>query len=192
MALIDAVATVVRELARNGHASCLVGGLAVSSRCDPRFTRDGDLAVVVTDDAEAERAVAALAEGGYRIGMFTEQEAADRLAMTRVTDPSGVHIDLLFASSGIEAEIVAAAEPLEIVPGVRMPTATVAHLMALKLLSVAPGRETDAMDLRNLAAVATDDDWNAAAEAVDLITARGFHRNRDLGVDLAALRDSSA
>ena len=146
----------------------------------------------MTDDAEAERAVAALAEGGYRIGMITEQEAADRLAMTRVTDPSGAHIDLLFASSGIEAEVVAAAEPLEIVPGVRLPTATVGHLIALKLLSVAPGRETDAMDLRNLAAVATDDDWNAAAEAVDLITARGFHRNRDLGVDLAALRDSSA
>jgi hypothetical protein len=191
VALIDAVATAVRELARNGHASCLVGGLAVSSRCDPRFTRDGDLAVVVTDDAEAERAVAGLVTLGYRVGMITEQEAADRLAMTRVTDPSGAHIDLLFASSGIEAEVVAAAEPLEIVPGVRLPTATVGHLIALKLLSVAPGRETDAMDLRNLAAIATDADWAVAIEAVSRITARGFHRDRNLGAALAELRETS-
>lgn len=192
MALIDAVAVVVRALARDGHASCLVGGLAVSSRCDPRFTRDGDLAVVVTDDADAERTVAGLVTLGYRVGLITEQDATGRLAMTRVTDPSGVHIDLLFASSGIEAEIVAAAEPLEIVPGVRLPTATAGHLIALKLLSVAPGRETDAMDLRNLAAVATDADWATAADAVQRITEREFNRGRDLASSLEELRADRA
>jgi hypothetical protein len=31
-----------------------VGGLAVSSRCEPRFTRDLDLAVASPDDAAAE------------------------------------------------------------------------------------------------------------------------------------------
>lgn len=192
MALIDAVAGVVRALATSGHASCLIGGLAVSTRCDPRFTRDGDLAVAVVDDAEAESAVAVLAAAGYRVGLVTEQEVVGRLAMVRVTDQSGVHIDLLFASSGIEAEIVAEAETLEVVPGVRLPTARVGHLMALKVLSVAPGRETDAMDLRSLAAIATDDDWRDADDAARLISARGFDRGRDLAGAVADLRTGRA
>ncbi len=38
------------------HVSfALVGGLAVSARTEPRFTRDADLAVALTSDAEAER-----------------------------------------------------------------------------------------------------------------------------------------
>ena len=36
-----------------GHLA-LIGGLAVSARTEPRFTRDADLAVAVTSDAEAE------------------------------------------------------------------------------------------------------------------------------------------
>jgi hypothetical protein len=42
----------------------------------------------------------------------------------------------------------------------------------MKLLSVAPGRETDSADLRNLAAVAGDEEWSIAKEAVLLIEAR--------------------
>jgi alkylation response protein AidB-like acyl-CoA dehydrogenase len=54
------------------------------------------------------------------------------------------------------------AETLEVVRGVLLPVARTGHLIALKLLSVAPGRETDAADLRNLAAVANEDEWNLA------------------------------
>ena len=38
----------------------LVGGLAVSARCEPRFTRDIDIAVALADDAQAEKLVRAL------------------------------------------------------------------------------------------------------------------------------------
>jgi hypothetical protein len=103
-------------------------------------------------------------------------------------DPDGVEVDLLTASSGIEAEIVADADEVEIVDGVRAPVAATGHLMALKLLSVAPGRETDVVDLRALARIADDREWSRAAVAVALITERGYHRGRDLIADLASLR----
>lgn len=59
--------------ARIGHA--LVGGLAVSVRTEPRFTRDADLAVAVASDAEAEALVHRLQTVGYRIESLVEQDA---------------------------------------------------------------------------------------------------------------------
>lgn len=43
-------------------------------------------------------------------------------------------MDLLFASSGIEHEIVAAADPLEVLPDLTVPVARTGHLIALKPL----------------------------------------------------------
>ena len=70
----------------------------------------------------------------------------------------------------------------------RIPVARIGHLIALKLLSVAPGRETDSADLRNLAAVADDEEWSLASEAVALIQERGFARGRQLDAELLILR----
>ena len=53
----------------------LVGGLAVSARAEPRFTRDVDLAVAVVSDDEAERLVSRLVTRGYRISAQVEQDA---------------------------------------------------------------------------------------------------------------------
>ena len=75
------------------------------------------------------------------------------------------------------------------VQGVLLPVARTGHLIALKLLSVAPGRETDAADLRNLAAVATQEEWNLASEAVAQIQERGFARGRQLDSELFTLRN---
>lgn len=55
----------VAELTRLDRRCALIGGLAVSVRAEPRFTRDIDLAVTVRDDADAERLVNSLA-GGWR------------------------------------------------------------------------------------------------------------------------------
>ena len=44
-------------------------------------------------------------------------------------------IALLFASSGIESEIVAEAEPVEFMAGLTLPVARTSHLIALKVLS---------------------------------------------------------
>ena len=133
----------------------LIGGFAVSARSEPRFTRDIDVCVLVADDGGAERVVAALVADGYRVHTLVEQDAVGRLTTVRMSAPpcgaAGVVTDLLFASSGIEAEIVAAAESLEILPGLAAPVARAGHLVVLKLL--ARDDETRPQDAADLVAV---------------------------------------
>jgi predicted nucleotidyltransferase len=191
MSLITAASRVLSALHKENVKGCIVGGLAVSARCDPRFTRDVDIAVVVDTDEHAEELIRALASHGLQTYGLVEQEATGRLAMARLSTADGLSIDLLIASSGIETEVVTNAETLEIVQGVRLPVARTGHLIALKLLSVAPGRETDAADLRNLASIATEDEWNLASDAVAQIQERGFARGRHLDVELLTLRKPS-
>jgi len=188
--LIDAASDVLAILSRHQVRGCLVGGLAVSTRCDPRFTRDVDVAVAVDNDQRAEALVRSLTRDGMRVVGLVEQEAVGRMAMARLSTAEGLSVDILIASSGIEAEIVAEAETLEVVRGVLLPVARTGHLIALKLLSVAPGRETDAADLRSLVAIADKTEWDRASSAVALIEQRGFARGRELKVALAELRAS--
>jgi len=190
--LIDAVGA----LRGVGARSALVGGLAVSARAEPRLTRDADFAVAVGSDEDAERVVRALIAEGYALLAAVEQEAVGRLAtvrLTRATDEHSTVTDLLFASSGIEPEIVDAADDIEILPGVVVPVATIGHLIATKLLARDDrSRPTDADDLRALAGRAVDVDWREAEIAVALITARGFARGRDLEGSLTQLRTDGA
>ncbi len=188
MSLLSAASRVLGFLRQENVQGCVVGGLAVSARCDPRFTRDVDIAVMVDNDERAEALVHALASRGLRIVSLVEQESVGRLAMARLATDDGLSIDLLIASSGIESEVVMSAENLEVVQGLLLPVARIGHLIALKLLSVAPGRETDSADLRNLAAVADDEEWSLASEAVALIEERGFARGRQLDAELLILR----
>lgn len=95
----------------------------MSVRTEPRLTRDADLAVPVNDAHEAEALVRALQGRGWQVVAAVEQEAVRRLATVRLAaageDARGAVVDLLFASSGIEPEIVAAAEAVDVVPGLR-------------------------------------------------------------------------
>jgi hypothetical protein len=117
----------------------LIGGLAVSFRAEPRFTKDVDLAIAVADDHEAEAIVNRMQVRGYALTAVVEQEYVGRLATARLVHPapgtSSAFIDLLFASSGIEDEIVSQADRVEALPGIVMPVATVAQ----PALMTAPG-----------------------------------------------------
>lgn len=187
--LEDLLVRAVRDL---GLAECrwaLIGGLAVSARAEPRFTRDIDLAVSVIDDAGAEATVFALQGRGYHLASTVEQERTRRLATARFLpageDNDGVFLDLLFASSGIEPEIVAAATELEILPEVVLPVATTGHLLALKVLSREDdGRPQDIADIRALLRLADEKEIGRAREAVALIVQRGFDRGRSLVEEL--------
>jgi len=166
-----------QDLAQARHPFALIGGLAVSARTEPRFTRDADLAVAVGSDAEAEALVLRLRTRGYRIASVLEQESVGRLATVRLAPlptPRATVIDLLFASSGIEPEVVAEAETLELLPHLPMRVATVGHLIALKVLSRDDEkRPQDLVDLRALLRVASDADLGQARHATAAITARG-------------------
>lgn len=186
----------VEDLRLLDRSFALVGGLAVSSRAEPRLTRDTDLAVAVVDDADAEDLLRRLRGRGYEVVALVEQESAGRLATARLVpsdDESGLVTDLLFASTGIEPEIVAAAEQLLVLPGLTLPVATVGHLIAMKLLARDDrNRPADADDLAALSATATGSDWEQAAAAASVIVERGYHRGRDLVQALHRLRRDGA
>lgn len=185
-----AVRSVLDDLATQRLA--LVGGLAVSARAEPRFTRDVDFAVAVASDDEAEHIVSGLVMRGYRISAQVEQDATGRLATVRTVPPGGsVLCDLLFASSGIEPEIVARASTLTLFEGCEAPVAAVAHLIAVKLLARSPRRLQDDLDLDALARVATEDDLRDARSALELITTRGFARDKNLEAEFASWRARS-
>jgi hypothetical protein len=184
---------VSEDLAASGAAYALVGGLAVSARTEPRFTRDLDLAVAVTNDREAEALINFLSSRDYRIETLVEQEAVNRLATVRLA-PSGeptLLVDLLFASSGIEPEIVAASDNIEIVGGVVVPVATIAHLIATKVLSRDDNRRPqDRVDLIALLNAADEKDISAVRKALGMIQERGFGRGKDLLSELDSLLNS--
>lgn len=159
----------------------------MSVRTEPRFTRDVDLVVAVADDAGAESIAAAFGPG-LRVVAVAEHDSLQRLATARLAAEAHATpvLDLLFASSGIEAEVAAAAEPLEVFPGVVVPVAVVGHLLALKTPSASADRPQDSADLAALTAVASEADRALARAALALISERGAHRGRDLD---AAARD---
>lgn len=165
----------------------LVGGWAVSLRAEPRTTRDLDVTIAVSNDPEAERIAVELRNRGYRFlpESVIEQTAVGRLATVRTLSPAteeGVVVDLLFASSGIEPEIVAAASRLEILPGFFVPVAEIGHLLALKVLA---GRPQDLADIQSLLQYAEARDRKIARDSLELISRRGYDRGKDLMNDFA-------
>jgi predicted nucleotidyltransferase len=189
--LQDALAQILEALAEEGAPGALLGGLAVSAWTEPRFTRDVDLAVAVASDEDAERLIHRLQGRGYSLLATVEQTAVARLATARLLPPGqveeGMVVDLLFASSGIEPEIVSAALDLDIGGAVPAKVACIGHLVALKLLAHDPiKRPQDGLDLRALRSVLNDEEQARAARACELIESRGFNRGRDLRGALAA------
>ena len=172
-------------LSKQQQPWALVGGLAVSVRTEPRFTRDLDLAVAVPGDREAEALVHSLHGEGFQTFATVEHEETKRLATARIaprdSSPQGLVLDMLFASSGIEAEICGSADNLMVFPNLSVPVARIHHLMALKILSRDDQtRPQDAPDLHALITAAEPSDLEAACDAARLIENRGFNRTRDL------------
>jgi hypothetical protein len=189
---------VVADLSAMGCATALVGGLAVSVHTKVRFTRDVDLAVMVSGDREAEALVRTLIGAGYGVVAMIEQEQTGRFAMARLVTPDSgpapALVNMLFASSGIEPEIVAEATEVEVESGIRGKVARVGHLVALKLLSRDAHmrlrelrRPQDWIDLVELIKVADEAEIERGFAAAALIEARGFARDRQLVEDLKKL-----
>lgn len=197
---MNRVEAVLRRLSADLDAAgiewALLGGLAVSARAAPRFTRDVDVAVAVDTDEAAEQLVFVLQGRGYRVVATVEQERTGRLATARFVPPGedeqGVVADILIASSGVEAEVVRAAESLEVLPGTSFRVATAADLLALEVLSRDDrNRPQDIADIRALAPAMSDADVERARELLALVEHRQFHRGKELAAELArALSDA--
>ncbi len=163
----------------------LLGGLAVSLHAEPRTTQDIDLGIAVADDREAERIVGDLMARRYEMEWGLERASPRRMSVVRLemkSEPGPrLDVDFIFAVSGIEREIVAAAELLEVLPGVALPVITKGHLLALKTLA---GRDKDRADIQSLLRVASASDLAETREALDLIERRRFHKKKDLQNEL--------
>jgi predicted nucleotidyltransferase len=190
-----ALRRIASDLDAHGRRWALIGGLAVSARAEPRTTRDVDIVVEVLSDSDAESLVLDLQVSGFRVIAAIEQDSAHRLATTRLVAQGGtsrgVVVDLLFASSGIEAEVARGADSIEVLSGLTIPVARIGHLMALKLLARDDRRRPqDLDDLRSLLRESTAADLADAREALCAIEARGYHRERRLSESFEAfLRD---
>lgn len=177
------------EAMGEGARFAVVGGFAVSARTVPRFTADLDFAVSAADDEVAEALVFRLSARGFHPEAILERTDSGRIATARLRQAkTAPFIDLLFAASGIEPEIVEASESLTIL-GHDVQVARTGHLIAMKLVARDDKkRPLDRADLLMLSRVADDVEWARAAEAVRLIEQRGFARSRDLGAALAEWR----
>lgn len=176
----EALPHVADDLDDLGAPWALVGGLAVCARAAPRPTADIDVAVAVPDDATAQTQVDALLAAGHRWRESVVHDETGRLATVRLesTVGEGVVLDLFFASSGVEDEVVGAAEPLEVLPGLTIPVARIGHLIAVKFLW-RPSEKRD-RDLHTLIERADAEDLEDARRLIASITRRGYHRGRDL------------
>lgn len=175
-ALTDAIAV----LESNGHSFAVVGGLAASVRGEVRFTRDIDVAVSVRGDDDAEQVVHDFVQSGWEVLATVEQDAQKRMATARLRGPSKVICDLIFATTGIEAEIVAAAEPVMILKSLVVPTATAEALLAMKVLSATERRIRDIADIQAILAHSTTIDTALVESLLKLIEERGYARGQDL------------
>jgi len=182
-----ALAAICLELVRLGRRFALVGGLAVSVRAEVRFTRDVDIAVAVADDLEAESLTYELRSAGYSAVASVEHETLHRLSTVRLMSPSGVKVDLLFASSGIEGEIVDSATPIDFDGAGSVPVANAEELLAMKVLSMSDTRLQDRIDAQRLLQFTPNLDIGRVREHLARITDRGYAREQDLQTKLASV-----
>jgi hypothetical protein len=101
-----ALGRIAADLEAAERTWCLIGGLAVSARAEPRTTRDVDIAVAVADDADAERVIFSLQGSGYRVMTVLEQTSTRRLATVRLLPPGererGMLVELERVISGAD------------------------------------------------------------------------------------------
>lgn len=181
------LADIARHLGELGIPFALVGGLAVSVRSEVRFTRDVDLAIAVATDAQVEALVRELRGVGYRPIALVEHESRGRLATVRLESSTGIVVDLLAASSGIEAEVVAHATRVRFADAGDIPVARPEELLALKLLAITESRLQDRIDGANLLLTNPSLDMAAVRQDLALIAERGYDRGQDLLAKLEAL-----
>lgn len=169
----------------------IVGGFAVSIRAQPRTTLDIDVAISAASDSDAETLIRNMTQLEYSVDRILEQDAVGRLAGVRLMPPVEVNshapIDVLFASSGIEVDIVGQAEWMETIKGVKLPVARAGHLIALKILAENSRRPQDRIDAMELLAVSSPSEIELARVSLDRIERRGYHRNKDLQSDFRIL-----
>jgi hypothetical protein len=184
------------DLRALGLKWALVGGFAVMLRVESRSTRDLDIVLAVREDRQTDDAVRSLRMRGYRDHptepMLLRKDGS--LFGVRLVSPAldagddtMAIVDVLAGCSGVEPEIVAAAEIREALPGLFIPVARPGHLVALKVLA---GRPQDQEDVRVLLREIDARELQSARQTLLLIEERGYNEEKDLLAELEKLMAS--
>lgn len=180
--LFEVLTRMERVLETHGVRHALVGGLAVAAWAEARFTKDVDLAVSVSDQRSAEAVIFAAQQSGFRVAIVLEHHDGT-LATVRLrpVEAPDILVDLLFATSGIEAEVVAGAHIVGNLPGGTHRVAAPQHLIAMKVLSFDPiQRGRDAQDILGLLKTLAPDELDEVGRLLTLMTERGRDQGKDL------------
>jgi hypothetical protein len=127
----------LRALRKTKVPFAVIGATALGARGLPRFTKDLDL-VVTTDDAW--EALDALEAVGFRSAAPVDRHA-DPEAMYVLSHGTG-EVDLLVAAGEPESSVIAEATATNVF-GVRVPVATLEHLVLMYLYSNQPRHQGD-------------------------------------------------
>ncbi len=176
---LRALSEMVETLRQLGIDFSVVGGLAVSVRGEVRTTRDVDIAIAI-DQRGLEALVVELRQRGYDVYKIVEHETAGRTATVRLFAPAGVLVDIMAASSGIEADIVAAATYITMESLGPVKVACAEDLLARRVLSLSPRRPQDAVDAQVLLRANPDLDLARVRMLLEQIRERGYSRGQDL------------
>lgn len=153
--MLEALARLGRLASGWPGGACLIGGVAISARVHPRFTRDLDLLIVV--GAEEVGALVELARvTGYDVAHL-DRELADAglLHLPGPAAKAGPAVDLIVADSDWLEDVVRRAIPLDLGP-VTLPVATLEDLLLLKLEAHRPQDIDDILAIKDVAGGALD------------------------------------
>ena len=147
------------------------------------------------DDDAGRDIIRSLLRASYGVQALIEQGAAGRLA-TRAARPAfddpdrGRCVDLLFASSGIEREIVSPKRSYGVFARLPCTSKSYRPLACLKVLSRDDVRRPQRhVDLRALLQwLRVDEQSTVLTGSLPLIAARGYRRGKDLMAEWRALR----
>jgi hypothetical protein len=121
---------------------CLIGGLAVQCRGEPRTTLDTDIALLAGWGKEAAFIDPLLKRFPSRV------EAARNFALDRrvllLRASNAVDIDIILSALPFEAEMIARAEAVEFAPGCTLPCCTAEDLFIMKAFAGRPRDWADA------------------------------------------------
>jgi len=143
-----------------GIPYAIIGGVAVSIRAIPRYTKDVD-AVLWVGESDWEKILAQVTQEGFTARAENPISFAQKNRLLLLIDEDGTQIDLSFGALPFEERMIRNAEPVEIASGCFATVATAESLVVMKAIAWRP---KDIQDIRDIASINPDLDWNSVVE----------------------------
>lgn len=151
---------------------CLTGGAAFIAYGDPRTTQDVDLVVDVERLREClPQLMTLLAKGQFLLNEETIREAAQSQRQFQLIDLVSTFKLDFYPRELVPGELDRAVK-IEIMPGLRLPVASLPDLAVSKLIWISKGSHKSRRDLRQLLLRATDDQQQTVHKLADSLSLR--------------------